>query len=99
MTEEQKTKFLANVVKQAQSQGQKVDVKEMMKNPEVVERILETQMVDVVPLLIGTPANDWHQISLYCDDSGSFKDLEINLRASQIAGCCGKALQVMGDVG
>ena len=31
MTEEQKTKFLANVVKQAQSQGQKVDVKEMMK--------------------------------------------------------------------
>ena len=50
-----------------------------------------------MPLLIGNKDSDWMQISMYVDDSGTYKQLAVNARASALAGCCGKALNVLGD--
>ena len=45
-------------------------------------------------LLSNSKNNDYVGINLYTDDEASFSGAGINHRASEIAGCCGLALQV-----
>jgi len=36
-------------------------------------------------------------VNMYVDDDGSIKDAPVNARASELAACCGKPMQVRGD--
>lgn len=64
----------------------------------LLERMAGCQMVDVLPMNLATPANNWTVVSLYCDDSAVAKGLPLNLRATKLTVACGKPMQVMGDV-
>jgi hypothetical protein len=55
------------------------------------------QLVESVPLLTNSKANDFVGVNLYVDDIGSIKQLPVNVRASDICRCCGHHIQVHGD--
>lgn len=50
--------------------------------------------VENVALMSNRPDNNFVAVNMYCDDSAMIKDLAINLRASQIAECAGKIIEV-----
>lgn len=52
------------------------------------------QLVESVPLLTNSKANGFVGVNLYCDDTGSIKQLPINVRATDMARCCGHAIEV-----
>lgn len=52
------------------------------------------QLVESIPLLVNSKANDYIGINLYVDDTGSIKNLPINVRASAICRTCGHAVEV-----
>jgi hypothetical protein len=54
----------------------------------------EMQLVESVPLLTNSKANRFIGVNMYCDDSGTFKGLQVNVRATDIARCCGHSSQV-----
>lgn len=58
---------------------------------------LDLQMVETVPLLVNNAASGYVGVNLYCDDQAQVKELPVNVRASQIADCCGRPMQVRGD--
>jgi len=95
MTQAQKEAYFGSVIQQAKQKNPQM--KDFKLTQEMMDRLSASQMVDVVPLLIGNKGNDWMQVSMYVDDSGTYKQLEVNRRASALAGCCGKALNVLGD--
>lgn len=55
-----------------------------------------TPQVETVPLLVNNAASGYVGVNLYCDDQAQVKELPVNVRASQIADCCGRPMQV-GD--
>lgn len=55
-------------------------------------------MVENIALLSNSRDNGYIGVNLYCDDEASFIDAPLNPRASEIAFCCGKQMQVQGDV-
>ncbi|KAG2433668.1 hypothetical protein HXX76_008039 [Chlamydomonas incerta] len=59
---------------------------------------LDMQMVETVPLLVNNRDNGYVGVNMYCDDQAQVKELPLNMRASNIADCCGKPMQVNGDV-
>ena len=63
------------------------------------ERMLSTAadlgMVENIALLSNSRDNGFIGVNMYCDDEASFIDAPLNPRASEIAYCCGKELQVM----
>uniref|UniRef100_A0A7R9VTC5 Uncharacterized protein n=1 Tax=Chlamydomonas euryale TaxID=1486919 RepID=A0A7R9VTC5_9CHLO len=69
-----------------------------MVDPSMLERALDMQMVENVMLLPNNQETGYAGVNLYCDDQAQFKQLELNPRASQIAMCAGKPLEVRGDV-
>ena len=50
--------------------------------------------MESVPLLTNSKANGFVGVNLYIDDTGSIKNLPINMRASDICSCCGHTIQV-----
>ena len=52
------------------------------------------QLVESVPLLTNSKANGFVGVNLYCDDTGQIKQLPVNVRATDMARCCGHAIEV-----
>ena len=50
--------------------------------------------VESVALLSNSRDNGFTGVNLYCDDEASFVDAPPNPRATEIAFCCGKQMQV-----
>ncbi|GLI64556.1 hypothetical protein VaNZ11_007876 [Volvox africanus] len=64
---------------------------------EMMSAALDIQMVETVPLLVNCRDSGYVGVNLYCDDQAQFKDLRANPRATQIADCCGRPVQIRGD--
>lgn len=52
------------------------------------------KQVENVALMSNRPDNNYVAVNMYCDDSAMIKNLAINHRASQIAECAGKIIEV-----
>lgn len=76
-------------------------LKTVAEETSVSEAMLDTastmNMVEHTSLLSNSKDNNFVGINLYTDDEASFSGAGINQRASEIASCCGIALQVNGD--
>ncbi|KAG2438451.1 hypothetical protein HYH02_010906 [Chlamydomonas schloesseri] len=59
---------------------------------------LDMQMVETLALLVNNRDSGFVGVNMYCDDQAQVKELPLNVRASNIADCCGKPMQVNGDV-
>jgi hypothetical protein len=53
--------------------------------------------VEIVVLQLPCAANGFIGVSLYCDQSGKLKNMEINKRASSLCGACAHANVIYGD--
>ncbi len=49
--------------------------------------------VENVALLANATDNNFIGVNMYCDDEAEFVQAPLNPRATDIAGCCGRALQ------
>lgn len=47
-----------------------------------------------MPLVPNRPDTGFVAVNLYCDDSATFKQLPVNVRATQLAEACGLVMQV-----
>jgi hypothetical protein len=56
-------------------------------------------MVESCALLGNSRDNGFVGVNLYCDDEAAFIDAPLNPRASEIAACCGKPMQVWRQPG
>jgi len=65
--------------------------------PEMLEGALNLQMVENICLLPNSSDTAYVGVNMYCDDQAQLKELAPNPRASQIASCCGRPLEVRGD--
>ncbi|KAK9805705.1 hypothetical protein WJX73_000447 [Symbiochloris irregularis] len=63
----------------------------------VLSMASDLNMVENVALLSNAADNNFVGVNLYCADDATFTGAERNQRASEIASCCGKALEVNGD--
>lgn len=54
-------------------------------------------MVENIALLSNSAEHDFVGVNLYCDDEAGVYDAATNVRASEIASCAGKQLDVKGD--
>lgn len=52
--------------------------------------------VETIPLLVNNRDSGFVGVNMYCDDQAQVKELPLNMRASNIADCCGKPMQVRG---
>lgn len=50
--------------------------------------------VENIALLSNAPQYGFVGVNMYVDDEGSIKELPVNLRASDIANCCAKPMEV-----
>lgn len=55
------------------------------------------QMVETISLLYNSRDNGFVGVNMYVDDAGSVRGAERNVRASELAHCCGQPLDVKGD--
>jgi tetratricopeptide (TPR) repeat protein len=55
------------------------------------------RMVENIALLPSSKAGGFVGVNMYADDEGSLRGAERNVRASEIAACCGHPLEVRGD--
>jgi hypothetical protein len=95
MTGEQNSAFLENVLSQAAEKNPELDISKI--DPSILEQFSSMQMVDVVTLLTPQPGNTFMQVAMYCDDSGSYKKLPLNVRCCQLTELCGRPTNVFGD--
>lgn len=51
-------------------------------------------LVENIALLSNSRDNGFIGVNMYCDDEASFVDARYNVRASDIARCCGKEMEV-----
>lgn len=63
----------------------------------VLDVATSLHMVENISLLSNAKDNGFVGVNMYVDDEGSIRGLPRNLRASEIAHCCGKPLEVKGD--
>ena len=71
---------------------------DMVSKTGALDQLARTQMVDVVPLLLGTKASDWVGVSLYCDDAAVAKGYGLNVRATKLCVASGRPVRILGDV-
>lgn len=95
MTGEQNSAFLENVLSQAAEKNPSLDITKI--DPSILQQFSSLQMVDVVTLLTPQPGNEFMQVAMYCDDSGSYKKLPLNVRCCQLTELCGRPTNVFGD--
>eukprot|EP00891_Asterochloris_glomerata_P002514 jgi/Astpho2/2514/Aster-04231 len=62
-----------------------------------MEAANDLNMVENVALLANAKDTGFVGVNLYCDDEAGIMGAQANLRASDIANCCGKPLEVKGD--
>ena len=55
------------------------------------------RLVENISLLSNSRDNGFEGVNMYVDDEGSIRDAPRNLRATEIAHCCGKQIDVKGD--
>lgn len=63
----------------------------------VLSMLLDSGMVETIPLLINRRDSNFVAVNMYIDDQGSFKKCPLNYRASAICIQAGVPSQVMGD--
>jgi hypothetical protein len=51
-------------------------------------------LVENIALLSNSRDNGFVGVNMYCDDEATFVDAPLNPRASDIARCCGKEMEV-----
>eukprot|EP00798_Chlamydomonas_sp_ICE-L_P025326 gene25322-10981_t len=66
-------------------------------DPSMLDGAINMQMVENIGLLPNSVANGFIGVNMYCDDQAQLKELPVNPRASQVAVCCGKLIEVRGD--
>ncbi|GAX74597.1 hypothetical protein CEUSTIGMA_g2045.t1 [Chlamydomonas eustigma] len=66
-------------------------------DPTMLETAVNMQMVENISLLPNSAETSYVGVNMYCDDQAQMKGLELNNRASQLAQCCGKLIEVRGD--
>lgn len=66
-------------------------------DPRVLDVATSLNMVENISLLSHARDNGFVGVNMYVDDEGSIRGLPRNMRASEIAHCCGKPLDVKGD--
>ncbi|PNH06035.1 hypothetical protein TSOC_007639, partial [Tetrabaena socialis] len=64
---------------------------------DMMSAALDMQMVETLPMLVNNASSGYVAVNLYCDDQAQIKELPGNVRASQIADCCGRTMQIRGD--
>lgn len=85
---------------QAQIRAQQADLmKKLPEGTSIDSKVLDVatslNMVENISLLSNAKDNGFVGVNMYVDDEGSIRGLPRNLRASEIAHCCGKPLEVM----
>ena len=66
-----------------------------LRNPlESPQQALHASQVESCALLGNGRDNGFVGVNLYCDDEADFVDAPLNVRASDIAACCGRPMQV-----
>ncbi|CAL5225626.1 g8481 [Coccomyxa viridis] len=83
----QRQQLLANVPEESRAQI----------NEQMLGVATDLGTVESIALLSNSRDNGFTGVNLYCDDEASFVDALPNPRASEIAFCCGKQMQVQGD--
>eukprot|EP00823_Brevimastigomonas_motovehiculus_P004092 TRINITY_DN2614_c0_g1_i1.p1 TRINITY_DN2614_c0_g1~~TRINITY_DN2614_c0_g1_i1.p1 ORF type:complete len:294 (-),score=53.69 TRINITY_DN2614_c0_g1_i1:69-950(-) len=87
-------KFLSNIKEQALAKIPKgQDLSE-----DLLQKFVSIAAFDQVPLMNSTSASDFFSVSIYVDDQGIAKGLQINKRATEIARSAGLQTEVRGDV-
>lgn len=66
-------------------------------DPRVLDVATSLNMVENISLLSNARDNGFVGVNMYVDDEGAIRGLPRNVRASEIAHCCGKPLDVKGD--
>eukprot|EP00887_Chlorella_sp_A99_P000002 scaffold16.g2.t1 len=66
-------------------------------DPALLSLATSMGLVENIALLSNSCDNGFIGVNMYVDDEGSIKGLPTNLRASEIAACCGKPMDVKGD--
>lgn len=61
---------------------------------QVLSTAADLGLVENIALLSNSRNNGFVGVNMYCDDEASFTDASANPRASEIAFCCGKQIQV-----
>ncbi len=56
--------------------------------------LLTLHQVENIALLANAPEHGFVGVNMYVDDAGSIKQLPLNMRASDIAVCAGKPMEV-----
>lgn len=64
---------------------------------DMLNKLAQSQTVDIVPLMPAFSGNGWLGVNMYVDDKGIPKNLEINRRATEISSECGIPTEVRGD--
>ncbi|RHW67973.1 hypothetical protein DPX39_110070400 [Trypanosoma brucei equiperdum] len=90
LSQEQKNEMTKHLVQKASESGNRGDdtappqVSAQQQN-ELISEYLEQTSFEIVPIVMPARDNKFVGTSLYIDDSGRFKDLPLNCRASKIA--------------
>lgn len=84
LMEQSKESAKKNAV-QRDGETQQEPVLDEKQQEELIQGYLEQTSFEIVPVTMPTRANRFIGTSLYIDDSGAFKDLPVNTRASHIA--------------
>lgn len=64
----------------------------------MMERLIDAESLDIFPIQCPTRITGFHSVSLYCDDKGIAKGLDVNVRATGLVHACGYVGQtIRGD--
>ncbi|KAK9823016.1 hypothetical protein WJX81_007094 [Elliptochloris bilobata] len=66
-------------------------------NADILDAATELGMVENIALLANSTENNFTGVNMYCDDEAVFVQAPLNPRATDIAACCGRAMEVRGD--
>ncbi len=70
-------------------------IRHLMNDPPGrVHPCLPLGQVENIALLSNAPEHGFVGVNMYVDDEGSIKELPVNVRASDIANCCVKPMEV-----
>ena len=70
---------------------------ERQKKLYMYRRLARSRMVEHVILVGQRPENGWIGVTMYVDDAGGISGAIENVRATELARCCGVDVRVMGD--
>lgn len=77
-----------DVLLKQMSEHAKTDVTSAL-DPDTLERLMSTTSVDILSIAVPSRENSFIGVSLYCDDKGKSKKLQLNERACGLGAACG----------